>query len=165
MTKLLVCPIGGCPGTLDGMRSGLDIAPQQPHTKRMESRNHRLGDRKSAHQLIHALDHLRRSLVGKGHRQDGFRHDAQILDQMGDAVGDDARLAAARAGQDEHRPFGGFDSFALLRIEFFEKRQMKKRLRFPTQFYRTNSKSMHAEKRDHGIYGDMSRVAKVKYDP
>ena len=46
-----------------------------------------------------------------------------ILDQMGDAVGDDARLAAARAGQDQHRPVSGFDGFALLRIELIEERQ------------------------------------------
>jgi len=42
---------------------------------------------------------------------------------VGDAVGDDPGLAAARAGEDEHRPIGGFDGFALLRVEFFEKRQ------------------------------------------
>jgi hypothetical protein len=46
-----------------------------------------------------------------------------VIDEVGDAVGDDARLAAARAGEDEHRSFGGFDGFALLRVEFIEKRQ------------------------------------------
>ena len=51
-------------------------------------------------------------------------HDAAILNEIGDAVGDDPGLAAARAGEDEHRPVRGFDGFALLRIEFFEKRQM-----------------------------------------
>ena len=40
---------------------------------------------------------------------------AHVFNEVGDAVGDDARLAAARAGQDEHRPVGGFDGFALLR--------------------------------------------------
>ena len=43
-------------------------------------------------------------------------HHAFVLDQVRDAIGDDARLAAAGAGKDEHRAFGGFDGFALLRI-------------------------------------------------
>src|SRR5208282_1944215 len=34
-----------------------------------------------------------------------------------------ARLAAARAGEDQHRPVGSFDSLALLRVELIEKRQ------------------------------------------
>src|ERR1700690_2522192 len=48
-----------------------------------------------------------------------------MLDQMGDAEGDDARLPAARAGQDEHRAVGGLDSFTLLRVELGEERQSR----------------------------------------
>ena len=36
---------------------------------------------------------------------------------MSDAVGDNPRLAATRAGEDEERTLAGFDSFTLLRIE------------------------------------------------
>ena len=33
--------------------------------------------------------------------------DAHLVDEVGDAVGEDARLARARAGEHEQRPFGG----------------------------------------------------------
>jgi hypothetical protein len=46
-----------------------------------------------------------------------------VFDQVGDAVGDDAGLAAAGAGKDQHRAFSSFDGFALLRVELVEKRQ------------------------------------------
>ena len=46
-----------------------------------------------------------------------------MLNQVGDAVSDDARLAAPRAGEDQYRTLGGFDGFALLRVELIEKRQ------------------------------------------
>ena len=123
MTKLLVWPMGGWPGTVEGMRRASISRRNSAHAERMKSRDHRLGNGKAADQFVHALDHLGGGLVGEGHGQDGFRHHAQMLDQMGDAVGDDARLAAARAGQDEHRAFGGFDSFTLLRVELGEERQ------------------------------------------
>ncbi len=42
-------------------------------------------------------------------------------DQMRNAMRDDARLAAARAGQDQHRAFGRFYCFTLLGIEAREK--------------------------------------------
>jgi hypothetical protein len=42
---------------------------------------------------------------------------------MGDAIRDDASLAAARAGQDQYRALGSFDSLALLRIKLIQKRQ------------------------------------------
>ena len=37
--------------------------------------------------------------------------------EVGDAIGDDPRLARARPGQNEHRPTHGFHRLALLRIE------------------------------------------------
>ena len=89
----------------------------------MEGRDDRLGDAESADQFFDALAHFRGGFVGESHRQDGFRHDAHVLDQIGDAVGDDARLAAARSGEDQHRAFGSFDGLALLRVELIEKRQ------------------------------------------
>jgi hypothetical protein len=36
-------------------------------------------------------------------------------------MGDDPRLAAARSGEDEQRPFEVFDRFALLRVETRQK--------------------------------------------
>jgi hypothetical protein len=46
-----------------------------------------------------------------------------VFDQVGDAVGNDARFAAARAGEDEDWALGSFDGLALLRIQLIEKRQ------------------------------------------
>ncbi len=89
----------------------------------MEGRDDRLGDAEAAYQFFNALAHFGGGLVGEGHRQDRFRHHAFVLDQVGDAVGDDARFAAAGAGQDQHGAFGGFDGFALLRVQLVEKRQ------------------------------------------
>ena len=115
MTKFLRKSDRRLPGTGDGNAQRFDVAPQHAHAERVKGRDHGLGDGESANQLVHALDHLAGGLVGEGDGEDGLRHHAQVLDQMGDAVGDDARLAAARAGQDQHRAVGGFDGFALLR--------------------------------------------------
>jgi hypothetical protein len=89
----------------------------------MKRRDNWLRNGQPAHQLVHALHHLGSRLVGERHGQDGFRHDSEVLDQMSDAVGDDASLPAPGASQDEHRPVGGFDSLTLLRIELVEERQ------------------------------------------
>ncbi len=78
----------------------------------------------AADNLFHALDHLGSGFVGESHRENGFRHHPEMLNQMSDAVGDDARLSAPSAGQDEHGAIDGFDGFALLRVEFIEERQM-----------------------------------------
>ena len=56
-----------------------------------------LGDL-GADEVEDALAHLGGGLVGEGHRQDRPRRDA-ALDQAGDALGDDARLAGACAGE------------------------------------------------------------------
>ena len=71
-------------------------------------------------QLGHALLHLRRGFVGESDRQDAFRRNSLGLNQVGNSIGDDARLAAARAGQNEQRPLGLFHRGALLDIELVE---------------------------------------------
>ncbi len=47
--------------------------------------------------------------------------DAALFDEVGDAVGDDARLARACAGEQQHGAVDGLDAFALLRIHVVEK--------------------------------------------
>ncbi len=42
---------------------------------------------------------------------------AQLGDEVRDAVGDDARLAAARAGEDEQRPLGVRDRGGLRLVQ------------------------------------------------
>ena len=101
----------------------LDIAPQHAHAKRMKSRDDGLSDGKAANQLVDPFNHLRGSFVGERHCQNGLRHHPQMLDQMGNAVSNDARLPAARARKDEHRAFGSLDGLTLLRVELGEKGQ------------------------------------------
>ena len=55
--------------------------------------------------------------VGEGHREDGVRRHADAVDEMRDAIGDDARLAATGAGEDQHRAVDRLDGFTLLRVE------------------------------------------------
>src|SRR5690606_18282528 len=54
-------------------------------------------------QTLEALAHLTGGLVGEGHRQDARGVHALVHHQVGDTVRDDARLAAARAGEDHQR--------------------------------------------------------------
>jgi len=102
---------------------GFNVAAKNAHAKRMKCGDDGLGDTETADKFLDALAHFGGGLVGEGHGQDGFRHHALVLDQIGDAVGDDAGFAAARAGEDEHRALSGFDGLALLRVELIEKRQ------------------------------------------
>ncbi len=67
-------------------------------------------------QLVYPLGHLRRGFVGEGDSKDGVRRHIAHLDQVGDAVGDDARLARAGAGEDEQGAIYGFNGGSLLRI-------------------------------------------------
>src|SRR5258708_8811421 len=89
----------------------------------MKRRDDGLRNAQAADKFSDAFGDFGGGLVGEGHRQNGFRHHSRAFDQVGDAVSDDARLAAARAREDEHRAFSGFDGLALLRVEWIEKRQ------------------------------------------
>src|SRR5213079_2157151 len=77
----------------------LDIAPQHAHAERMKSRDDGLSDGKAANQLVDPFNHLRGSFVGERHCQNGLRHHPQMLDQMGNAASNDARLPAAGAAR------------------------------------------------------------------
>ena len=61
-----------------------------------------------------------------------------MLNQIRDAISNDARLPAPRASQYEYRPFGGFDSLALLRIELFKKRQFEEMAPSPMCLFYVN---------------------------
>ena len=64
------------------------------------------------HERLDALPHLAGGLVGEGDGQDVARPHA-LLEQVGDAAGDDARLAAAGAGEDQQRALEVRDRLAL----------------------------------------------------
>jgi hypothetical protein len=68
---------------------------------------------------LDALAHLAGGLVGEGDGEDVAGVDAHA-EQVGDAAGDDARLAAAGGGEDEQGPLGVEDGLALGLVEVGE---------------------------------------------
>jgi hypothetical protein len=67
-----------------------------------------------------AVLHLAGRLVGEGDGEDLRRIGPPGRDDMGDAGRQDAGLAGAGAGQDEHRPVECLDRLALLRVQPIE---------------------------------------------
>jgi hypothetical protein len=92
------------------------LAPQQPHAEAVEG-GHRGPQRPPAQQPLGARAHLLGRLVGERDGQDRVGGDAPVEHQVGDAMGDDAGLAATRPRQDQHWPKGGDDRLALLLVE------------------------------------------------
>src|SRR3990170_6157328 len=76
--------------------------------------------RRGAEHPLEALPHLPRRLVRERDREDLVRLDAASADQVGDAVGEDARLSGTRSGDDEERSLGGQDGLALGLVEVRE---------------------------------------------
>ena len=103
-------------------RQRIAIAPQQPHAEGMKGGEVRRGI-ESYTSLSSAATRSRISsggLVGEGDRQNGGRRHVPRRDDVRDAVRDDPGFAAARAGQNQQRPFGAGDRFALLRVQALE---------------------------------------------
>ena len=80
-----------------------------PHAARVDRQHRR-----------EAREHLARRLVGEGDREDARRARLPGLDQVGDARGEHARLAAAGAREDEGGLARQGDGLELLGIEVFE---------------------------------------------
>ena len=99
---------------------GLAVGAQDAHARRVERRDERGPDAGRRQQRVHAAGHLAGGLVGEGHREDVARVHAAHGEQVGDAVRDDAGLAAAGARQHEQRPVAGEDGVALRRIQIVE---------------------------------------------
>jgi hypothetical protein len=51
-------------------------------------------------QVGYALAHFAGRLIGEGDGEDGFRRDVVVVDEVADAVGDDAGFTGAGAGKD-----------------------------------------------------------------
>ena len=72
--------------------------------------------------LLHTGLHLARGLLGEGQRQNVSRPKSRLgparrFEQMHDALGDDARLAAARPGNDQKRSFAVLGCFELFGVK------------------------------------------------
>ena len=70
-----------------------------------------------ADQPSNAAAHLAGRLVRERGAQDGARHDAQLVHQVGEALGERPRLARAGAGDHAHVPLGRLDGLALGRVQ------------------------------------------------
>ena len=103
-------------------RQRIAIAPQQAHAEGVKGG--KIGrpriERHIAQQRRHALAHLAGGLVGEGDRQNGGRGHVPRRDDVRDAVRDDPGFAAARARQNQQRPFGRGNRFPLLGVQSFE---------------------------------------------
>ena len=80
----------------------LRLAAQDPHAGAVEGQTH-IALARGADQLLDALLHLARGLVGEGDREDLAGVHAAGRQQVGDAVGEHPGLAGAGAGHDEQR--------------------------------------------------------------
>jgi hypothetical protein len=63
--------------------------------------------------LFQAPAHLAGGFVRKSNREDLVRRDVVFVNQVGNAMRQNARLAAARTGEHEHWPVHEFDRFTL----------------------------------------------------
>ena len=98
---------------------GIRVAAQDAHAGRVERGHpHLLGHR--ADEGADAGLHLVGGLVGEGDGQDLERADALLLDEPGDAPGEDPRLARAGAGEHEQRPAEVGDRLLLGRVQAIE---------------------------------------------
>ena len=104
----------------------LGLAPQDPAARGVE-RHHPRGARRRADEVGDALAHLPRRLVRERDREDLGRLDADRAEQVRDAAREDARLARARARDDEDGAFGVEDGLALGRIQVGEVRLRRRR--------------------------------------
>ena len=100
---------------------GFDIATEDAYAEAVEGGEGGLGERGVAEDFLDTLGHFFGGLVGEGDGENVVRGDAALLDEVRDAVRDDARLARTGTGEQEHGAIDGEDAFALLRVHVREK--------------------------------------------
>ena len=98
----------------------LAVLAEDAHARRVEGGDERRADADGPEQALHPPGHLAGGLVGERDGEEIPRGHALGRGQPRDAVGDDPRLAAARAGEDEERPFSVGDGFALGGVQIIE---------------------------------------------
>jgi len=100
---------------------GFYISAKNADAETVECGKRRLRECGVAENFFYALRHLLGGLVGKGDREDTVGRNATLLDEIRDAVGDNAGLAGAGAGKQKHGAIDREDSFALLGVHVGEK--------------------------------------------
>ena len=107
-------------GVVDGEAlreaEALGVGAQHAHAHTVEGRDpHATAPRPD--DALKALAHLSGGLVGEGDRKYFPRRHVQVLHEMGDAIGEHARLARACASEYQKRAFRALDSFGLRAIQ------------------------------------------------
>ena len=90
---------------------------QDAHAGGMEGRDEGRANSRGQDEVLHATAHLVGRLVGEGDGEYVARVHSFHAEEPGDAVGDDAGLAAARAREDEHGSLGRLHGLLLHGIE------------------------------------------------
>ena len=104
----------------------LGLAAQEPRAHAVEGADPH-GARDGPDEALDALLHLAGGLVGEGDGEDLVGLHVVRLDQVGDAVGEHARLAGAGAGEDQQRALEVRDGRALRLVEAGEQRMVRLR--------------------------------------
>ena len=102
-------------GEADGRR----LATQDAHAEGVEGRDP-ARERSPAQEGLGARLHLPRRLVGEGDGQHLVGRHAEVQHEVGDPVGDDPGLAAARPREDQHGALHGPDRLLLLGVQPLE---------------------------------------------
>ena len=95
---------------------GLSFATKHRRAKGVERPGGEVSDVR-AQQLRQPMPHLPGRPVGEGDRGDPVWRHAAYANQVGDAVGYDAGLPAARTGDNQQRPVNRLDGLALLGVQ------------------------------------------------
>src|SRR5919201_664008 len=96
------------------------FALEKPRAERVEGSHGELGQALLADEPVEAFAHFAGSFVRESHSQDAARRDAEIANEVCDAVRQDAGLPRPGAGEDEERSVAVGHGGALLRIQRIE---------------------------------------------
>jgi hypothetical protein len=103
-------PVGDDPG----------ILAEDANAEGVKSPHHQAGGGALPDQALDSVAHLARGLVGERDREDLLGQDAAFLNEVGDAMGEDACLAGPWTGYDEDRSVDRLDGESLVGIEPLE---------------------------------------------
>ena len=121
-----VLPVVDGEAGLEVERGGL--APQDAHPGLVERGDPGAFRMSGADEHADPVGHLPGGLVGERDRHQPVGRDPVVTDEMRETVGQDAGLARARPGDDEHRAVDGLDGTALGLVEPGEQRRLPHRL-------------------------------------
>jgi len=96
---------------------GLGIVAEETGTDVVEGADPDLTADAVAEELMDSAVEFLRRLVGEGEGEDLLRRHTPRSDEVGDAIGDDARFAGSRSREDKQRGIPEIDGLALLFVE------------------------------------------------